>query len=130
MILDASDVTLPEMRVQAALRDAFAQLGTGRAVQPSQTLTEVPGGGDVIAYQALLAEAGVYAVKVSPYLPQPDGAAVVTAWTMLVSTRTGRPLLLTEASFRVGFVSPQGRPRRMPAAWRAAFATIALEGNP
>lgn len=98
MILDASDVTLPEMRVQAAVRDAFAQLGTGRAVQPSQTLTEVPGGGDVIAYQALLAEAGVYAVKVSPYLPQPDGAAVVTAWTMLVSTRTGRPLLLTEAS--------------------------------
>ena len=89
---------LPEMRVQAAVRDAFAQLGTGRAVQPSQTLTEVPGGGDVIAYQALLAEAGVYAVKVSPYLPQPDGAAVVTAWTMLVSTRTGRPLLLTGAS--------------------------------
>lgn len=39
-------------------------------------------------------------------------------------------LLLTEASFRVGFVSPQGRPRRMPASWRAAFATIALEGNP
>ena len=57
MILDASDVTLPEMRVQAAVRDAFVQLGTGRAVQPSQTLTEVPGGGDVIAYQALLAEA-------------------------------------------------------------------------
>lgn len=33
-------------------------------------------------------------------------------------------LLLAEARLRVGFVAPDGRPRRMPAAWRAAFATI------
>jgi acyl-CoA thioester hydrolase len=33
--------------------------------------------------------------------------------------------LLSEARLRVGFVSPDGRPRRQPAAWRAAFATIA-----
>ena len=37
-------------------------------------------------------------------------------------------LLLTEARFRVGFVAPDGRPRRMPQAWRAAFKTIAIEG--
>ena len=37
--------------------------------------------------------------------------------------------LLSEASFRVGFVGPDGRPRRMPEGWRAAFATISLEGN-
>ena len=37
--------------------------------------------------------------------------------------------LLSEASFRVGFVAPDGRPRRMPEGWRAAFATISLEGN-
>ena len=37
--------------------------------------------------------------------------------------------LLTEARLRVGFVAPDGRPRRMPADWRAAFASIALEGN-
>ena len=37
--------------------------------------------------------------------------------------------LLTEARLRVGFVAPDGRPRRMPADWRAAFANIALEGN-
>ena len=37
-------------------------------------------------------------------------------------------LLLTEAWFRVGFVHPDGRPRRMPAPWRAAFATIMPEG--
>ena len=38
--------------------------------------------------------------------------------------------LLAEASFRVGFVSPDGRPRRMPQGWRAAFAAIVPEGTP
>lgn len=38
--------------------------------------------------------------------------------------------LLAEASFRVGFVSPDGRPRRMPQSWRAAFAAIVPEGTP
>ncbi|MEY4951900.1 MAG: hypothetical protein RL299_324 [Pseudomonadota bacterium] len=37
-------------------------------------------------------------------------------------------LLLSEARFRVGFVAPDGRARRMPEAWRAAFKTIAIEG--
>ncbi len=37
-------------------------------------------------------------------------------------------LLLSEARFRVGFVAPDGRPRRMPDAWRTAFRTIAIEG--
>lgn len=39
--------------------------------------------------------------------------------------------LLTEARLRVGFVGPDGRPRRQPAPWRAAFATIipAPEGS-
>ena len=37
--------------------------------------------------------------------------------------------LLAEATFRVGFVAPDGRPRRMPEGWRAAFATISFEGN-
>ena len=38
--------------------------------------------------------------------------------------------LLSEARLRVGFVAPEGRPRRMPAAWRAAFASIVHEGTP
>jgi acyl-CoA thioester hydrolase len=29
--------------------------------------------------------------------------------------------LLAEANIRVGFIGPDGRPRRQPAAWRAAF---------
>ena len=33
--------------------------------------------------------------------------------------------LLTEAHLRVGFVAPDGRPRRQPEAWRAAFARFA-----
>ena len=39
-------------------------------------------------------------------------------------------LLLAEATFRVGFVSPEGKPRRMPDGWRAAFAPIVSEGTP
>jgi len=35
--------------------------------------------------------------------------------------------LLTEAAVRVGFISPDGRPRRQPATWRAAFATVLAE---
>ncbi len=38
--------------------------------------------------------------------------------------------LLAEAHLRVGFVAPDGRPRRMPDGWRAAFATITPEGTP
>jgi len=33
-------------------------------------------------------------------------------------------VLLADARLRVGFVGPDGRPRRQPAAWRHAFATI------
>lgn len=35
-------------------------------------------------------------------------------------------VLLADAHVRVGFVGPDGRPRRQPAAWRAAFATIGV----
>ena len=35
--------------------------------------------------------------------------------------------LLAEAQLRVGFVSPQGRPIRQPAEWRAAFARFGIE---
>jgi acyl-CoA thioester hydrolase len=32
--------------------------------------------------------------------------------------------LVAEAQYRVGFVGPDGRPRRQPEAWRAAFARM------
>jgi acyl-CoA thioester hydrolase len=34
--------------------------------------------------------------------------------------------LLADAHLRIGFVRPDGRPRRQPEAWRKAFDTIAL----
>jgi acyl-CoA thioester hydrolase len=34
--------------------------------------------------------------------------------------------LLAEARLRIGFVGPDGRPRRQPEAWRKAFAQIAI----
>ena len=97
ILTDVDFAALEEGAVQAAVRGAFVQLGSGRAVQPLQVVTDLPGGGDVIAYQAVLADSEVYAVKVSPYLPQPAGKAVVTAWTLLVSTRTGQPVALMDA---------------------------------
>lgn len=36
--------------------------------------------------------------------------------------------LLAEQTVRVGFVDPQGRPRRQPSAWRAAFSQF-VEGT-
>lgn len=32
--------------------------------------------------------------------------------------------LLSEARLRIGFIDPTGRPKRQPAAWRNAFATV------
>lgn len=37
--------------------------------------------------------------------------------------------LLSEATLRVGFITPDGRPRRQPDAWRAAFNQF-MEDNP
>jgi acyl-CoA thioester hydrolase len=38
--------------------------------------------------------------------------------------------LLAAAQLRVGFVGPDGRPRRQPDAWRAAFATLIGDTKP
>ena len=38
--------------------------------------------------------------------------------------------LLAEAAVRVGFISPEGRPRRQPSAWRAAFDTLFSAKDP
>jgi hypothetical protein len=108
-ILTSDSAALPERAVQSVVRQAFQQLAAGRAVQPQQVVTGLPDGGDVIAYQAVLADAGVYAVKVSPYIPQPEGTAIVTAWTLLLSTDTGQPLLLATPA-----ASPQNAPPPPP----------------
>ncbi|MCZ0991532.1 hypothetical protein O1M54_49310 [Streptomyces diastatochromogenes] len=93
-----SSPQVAEQAVLASLRDAFGDLSRSETPVPGQFVIELPGGGDVIHYPAVLPHAGVYAVKVSPYLPDPAGPAVVTAWTMLVSLSTGQPVALLDAS--------------------------------
>ena len=87
---------LARIDVHQAMRAMFASLAEGRAVQPAQQLVEFPGGGDFINYLGVLADEGVYGVKTSPYIPGPQGATV-TAWTLLMSMRSGQPLLLCDA---------------------------------
>ncbi|MEU9454887.1 hypothetical protein [Streptomyces sp. NPDC048277] len=87
-----------ERAVLAALREAFGDSSHSEPAGPGQFVVDLPGGGDVIHYPAVLPAAGVHAVKVSPYLPRPAGPAVVTAWTLLMSLSTGEPVALLDAS--------------------------------
>ncbi|MFJ9867595.1 ornithine cyclodeaminase family protein [Streptomyces sp. NPDC101165] len=87
-----------ERAVLAALREAFGDLSHSEVAGPGQFAVDLPGGGDVIHYPAVLPGAGVYAIKVSPYLPRTAGPAVVTAWTMLMSLSSGQPVALLDAS--------------------------------
>ena len=83
--------------VPQILRKLFRDLAAGNAVQPAQQLVEFPqGAGDFINYLGVLAEDGVYGVKTSPYIVREQGA-LVTAWTLLMSMKTGQPLLLCDA---------------------------------
>lgn len=93
-----SSPRVSEQAVMEALRAAFAAVAGGETTVMDQYVCDLPGGGDVIHYPAALPHAGVYAVKVSPYLPQPSGPAIVTAWTMLMSLSTGEPVALLDAS--------------------------------
>ncbi len=88
---------IDEREILTTLRRAFTDVATGKATIPGQFVVDLPGGGDVIQYPGILADGGLYAVKVSPYLPQPEGKAVVTAWTLLLDTVTGAPVALINA---------------------------------
>ena len=88
---------LAQVDVPQILRKLFRDLATGQAVQPAQQLVEFPqGAGDFINYLGVLAQDGVYGVKTSPYIVREQGP-LVTAWTLLMSMRTGQPLLLCDA---------------------------------
>ncbi|WNZ85346.1 ornithine cyclodeaminase family protein [Pseudomonas sp. P108] len=88
---------LARIDVPQILRKLFRDLAAGNAVQPAQQLVEFPqGAGDFINYLGVLAEDGVYGVKTSPYIVREQGP-LVTAWTLLMSMKTGHPLLLCDA---------------------------------
>lgn len=99
LVLNAAAVSdlLPEVDALQAMRDLFQELGQGKAVQPAQTLTLLPGDqGDFITYQGASTGAQMFGAKLSPYLPQPEGA-VITAWTLLMSAENGQPLMLCDS---------------------------------
>ena len=89
---------LAQVDVPQIMRNLFRDLAAGQAVQPAQQLVEFPqGAGDFINYLGVLAEDGVYGMKTSPYIVREQGP-LVTAWTLLMSMRTGQPLLLCDAA--------------------------------
>ncbi|MBC3775305.1 ornithine cyclodeaminase family protein [Pseudomonas sp. SWRI99] len=88
---------LARIDVPQIVRKLFRDLAAGNAVQPAQQLVEFPqGAGDFINYLGVLSGDGVYGVKTSPYIVREQGA-LVTAWTLLMSMKTGQPLLLCDA---------------------------------
>ncbi len=93
----AAEQLLAQVDVHQAMVAMFRELAAGNAVQPAQQLVEFPnGGGDFINYLGVLAEAGVYGVKTSPYIVREQGP-LITAWTLLMSIQSGQPLLLCDA---------------------------------
>ena len=88
---------LASVDVIDTLRRMFAGLAAGRAAQPPQSLTLFPDdSGDVINYSGVNADQRVFGVKLSPYIVQ-SPRPVVTAWTLLMSMDSGRPLMLCDA---------------------------------
>ncbi len=100
LVLDADAVRslLPKLNVRQLLEDMFRSRAEGRAVQPPQTLTLFPeGAGDFISYLGVLGNAGVFGVKMSPYI-KTDGRPIISAWTSLMSMHTGQPLLWCDSA--------------------------------
>ena len=100
-VLDESRVAelVSQLDVVAVMRRLFADFAAGGVTQPLQTLTLLPGdstAGDFITYPAAISNPPVFGAKLSPYMPQATGAKV-TAWTLLMSSTDGRPLMVCDA---------------------------------
>ncbi|WDD97673.1 ornithine cyclodeaminase family protein [Thalassomonas actiniarum] len=95
---DQVNALLPLLDVKNELTAMFRSLGQNHAVQPPQTLTLLPqDAGDFITYSGAMAEQEVFGAKLSPYLIT-ETAPVITAWTSLMSQRTGQPLLWCDSA--------------------------------
>lgn len=100
LTLNREDVlkVLPKVDVFSTVEAMFGALVRGKAVQPKQVQTLFPNDkGDFINYTGVWMSAGVYGLKTSPFIVQEKGYTV-TAWTLLMSTETGNPLLLVDSS--------------------------------
>lgn len=99
LILNAEEVRklLPQLDVQQLMKSLFLSLKRNTAVQTPQTLTPFPDNkGDYITYLGAMALEQVFGAKLSPYLIT-DMKPIITAWTSLMSMRTGQPLLWCDA---------------------------------
>jgi L-arginine dehydrogenase len=91
------DAHLPEEVVLDALREAFAALANGAALQPPQASGVIADQVDVIWYPAILGTHNLFGAKLSPYLMRRKDGPKVAAWTLLCSTETGEPVLLCDS---------------------------------
>ncbi len=66
---------------------------------------------DTVLIETRCTELGAASVRIGQRATRADGE--------------GEGDLIAEQTARVGFIDPAGRPRRQPAAWRAAFAQFA-----
>ncbi len=89
---------LRHIDVKAAMRQIFLNLSAGHARQPAQKVVLLPDNkGDFINYFGVDMASALIGVKVSPYLVKAT-APVITAWTLLMSTETGMPLMLCDSA--------------------------------
>ncbi|WFL66615.1 hypothetical protein [Pantoea sp. X85] len=89
---------LRHIDVKEAMRRVFTSLAHGQAVQPEQKVVLLPDSrGDFINYFGVDISRQLIGTKISPYLVT-QHKPVITAWTLLMSTADGMPLMLCDAS--------------------------------
>jgi L-arginine dehydrogenase len=99
MLLTAEEIRtlIPKINVKEVLTQTFLSLSHGNAIQPPQSLSLfAQDKGDFITYTGAINELDVFGAKLSPYLVT-SAKPVVTAWTYLMSQRTGQPLLCCDS---------------------------------
>jgi len=102
--LSESDVkiALPKVDLKAALKSALMGLSDGTSKQPNKTIVELQNDkGDCMFFTGVVESLGCFGVKASPYLVDKSaiGENPVTAYTMLVSSETGLPTVMCDATY-------------------------------
>lgn len=102
--LSESDVkkALPNVDLKGALKSALMGLSDGTSKQPNKTIVELQNDkGDCMFFTGAVESLGCFGVKASPYLVEKTarGENPVTAYTLLVSTETGLPTVMCDATY-------------------------------
>lgn len=102
--LSESDVkkALPKVDLKAALKSALMGLSDGTSMQPNKTIVELQNDkGDCMFFTGVVESLGCFGVKASPYLVDKSarGENPVTAYTLLVSSETGLPTVMCDATY-------------------------------